>query len=130
MVDCLEIGVRRLKTADFSINRMETIAIGKKPDPARPLPDHEKLLTAISHSSRWRILRALCAGEGMTVTELAEDLGISVDMSSKHLKVLKDAGLIERKRNRLYRLTPAFQLAPGEPLLDFGHCVLRLDAAG
>jgi DNA-binding transcriptional ArsR family regulator len=109
---------------------METIAITKKADPAKPLPDHELLLTAISHSGRWRILRALCAGEGMTVTQLADDLGFSVDMSSKHLKVLKDAGLIERKRNRLYALTSAYQPVPGEPLLDLGHCVLRLDAAG
>ncbi|HUB86507.1 MAG TPA: metalloregulator ArsR/SmtB family transcription factor [Verrucomicrobiae bacterium] len=108
---------------------METIAIAKKPDPARPLPDYERLLNVISHSARWRILRALCTGEAMTVTQLADDLGISVDMSSKHLKVLKNAGLIERKRNRLYTLTAAYQLAPGEPLLDFGHCVLRLDAA-
>jgi DNA-binding transcriptional ArsR family regulator len=107
---------------------METIAIAKKADPARPLPDHELLLTAISHSGRWRILRALCTGQGMTVTEIADDLGLSMDMSSKHLKMLKDAGLIERKRNRLYYLNTAYQLAPGEPLLDFGHCVLRLDA--
>ena len=66
----------------------------------------------------------------MTVTQLADDLGFSVDMSSKHLKVLKDAGLNERKRNRLYTLTKAYQPVPGEPLLDLGHCVLRLDAAG
>jgi len=108
---------------------METIAITKKPDPAKPLPDYEKLLNVISHSARWKILRALCAGEGMTVTQLADDLGLSVDMSSKHLKVLKDAGLVERKRNRLYALNAVYQPAPGEPLLDFGHCVLRLDAA-
>jgi len=55
---------------------------------------------------------------------------LSVDMSSKHLKMLKDAGLVERKRNRLYVLTTAYQPVPGEPLLDLGHCVLRLDAAG
>lgn len=109
---------------------METIAITKKANPVRPLPNHEKLLTAISHSGRWRMLRALCTGEGMTVTQLAGDLGISVDMSSKHLKMLKDAGLVERKRNRLYILTAAYQPVPGEPLLDYGHCVLRLDAAG
>jgi DNA-binding transcriptional ArsR family regulator len=109
---------------------METIAITKQLDPARPLPDHELLLTAISHSGRWRMLRALCAGEGMTVTELAEVIGCSVDMSSKHLKMLNAAGLVVRKRNRLYTLTPAYKPVPGEPLLDFGHCVLRLDAAG
>jgi biotin operon repressor len=109
---------------------METLAISKKTDPARPLPDHELLLTAISHSGRWRMLRALCAGEAMSVTELAEVIGCSVDMSSKHLKTLKTAGLVVQKRNRLYAITPACQPVPGEPLLDYGHCVLRLDAAG
>jgi predicted transcriptional regulator len=108
---------------------METIAITKKADPARPLLDHEKLLTAISHSGRWRMLRALCAGEAMTVTELADVIGCSVDMSSKHLKVLKGAGLVVQKSNRLYKLAPTHQLVPGEPLLDYGHCILRLDAA-
>ena len=108
---------------------METIAITKKADPARPLPDHELLLTAISHSGRWRMLRALCAGEAMSVTELSEVVGCSVDMSSKHLKVLKAAGVVVQKRTRLYALTAAYQPVPGEPLLDFGHCVLRLDAA-
>jgi DNA-binding transcriptional ArsR family regulator len=109
---------------------METIAITKKADPARPLPDHELLLTAISHSGRWRMLRALCAGEAMSVTELAEAIGCSVDMSSKHLKVLKATGLVLQKRNRLYAITPEYQPVPGEPLLDYGHCILRLDAAG
>ena len=108
---------------------METITITKKADPARPLPDHELLLTAISHSGRWRMLRALCAGEAMSVTELAEVIGCSVDMSSKHLKVLKAAGMVLQKRNRLYASTRAPARAR-EPLLDYGHCILRLDAAG
>src|ERR1017187_5579377 len=94
---------------------METITITKKADPARPLPDHELLLTAISHSGRWRMLRALCAGEAMSVTELAEVIGCSVDMSSKHLKVLKAAGMVLQKRNRLYALQPAHQPVPANP---------------
>jgi predicted transcriptional regulator len=72
----------------------------------------------------------LSAGEAMTVTELSEVVGCSVDMSSKHLKILKAADLVIQKRNRLYAIHPAHQPVPGEPLLDYGHCVLRLDAAG
>jgi DNA-binding MarR family transcriptional regulator len=109
---------------------METITITKQVDPTKPLPDHALLLTAISHPARWRMLRALCTGEGMTVSELAEVAGCSVDMSSKNLKTLKAAGLVVRKRNRLYTLTPGYQPVPGEPLLDYGHYLLRLDAAG
>ncbi|MFM2293800.1 MAG: Helix-turn-helix domain [Verrucomicrobiota bacterium] len=109
---------------------METLAIAKKHDPARPLPDHGLMLTALGHTARWRMLRALSAGEAMSVTELSEVAGCSVDMSSKHLKSLKAAGLVLQKRNRCYAIPPAHQPVPGEPLLDYGHCVLRLDAAG
>jgi len=109
---------------------METLAITKKADPARPLPDHKLMLTALSHSARGLMLRALSAGEALSVTELSEVAGCSVDMSSKHLKVLKAAGLVLQKRNRLYAIQPAHQPVPGEPLLDYGHCILRLDAAG
>ncbi len=109
---------------------METIALSKKADPARPLPNHELLVAALSHFVRWRMLRALSAGEIMSVTELARVAGCSVDMSSKHLKILKAAGLVVQRPNRLYAIPPACQPVPGEPLLDYGHCVLRLDAVG
>lgn len=107
---------------------METIAISKKHDPIRPLPDHELMLTALSHSARWRMLRALSTGEVMSVTELAGVVGCSVDMSSKHLKTLKAAGLVVQKPSRCFAIPTAHQPVPGEPLLDYGHCVLRLDA--
>lgn len=109
---------------------METIVISKKHDPARPLPDHEQLLTAISHSARWRMLRALSAGEVMSVSQLAGVAGCSADMSGKHLRQLKAAGMVVQKPNRCYAIPPAHQPVPGEPLLDYGHCLLRLDAAG
>jgi biotin operon repressor len=109
---------------------METIVIPRKADPARPLPDHKLLVAALSHFVRWRMLRALSAGEIMSVTELARVAGCSVDMSSKHLKILKAAGLVVQRPNRLYAIPPGCQPVAGEPLLDYGHCVLRLDAAG
>ncbi len=109
---------------------METLNIPKKADPSRPLPDHARMASALSNPSRWKMLRALCAGEAMSVTELSEVVGCSVDMSSKHLKMLKAGGLVIQKRTRLYALAPFCQPVPGEPLLDYGYCVLRLDAAG
>ena len=107
---------------------METLVITKKADSARPLPDHGRLLTALSHPARWQMLRALSAGEVMSVSQLAGVAGCSVDMSSKHLKTLKAAGMVVQKPNRCYAIPPAHQPVPGEPLLDYGHCVLRLDA--
>jgi hypothetical protein len=33
-------------------------------------------------------------------------------------------------RGRLYQISPQHLTAPGERIVDFGHCLLRLDAAG
>jgi hypothetical protein len=38
-----------------------------------------------------------------------------------------DAGVVLQGRGKLYRLAPGFQPQPGQRVLDFGHCVLRLD---
>jgi DNA-binding transcriptional ArsR family regulator len=108
---------------------METLNIPKKPDGSRPLPDRELLLIAISHSTRWEMLKALSAGEALMVSELATIAGCSDDMAGKHLATLKRAGLVVQGRGRLYALPKQHQPVPGEPLVDFGHCVLRLDAA-
>ena len=108
---------------------METIAISKKIDPAMPLPDQKRMQTALLHPARWQILRALSTGEVLSVTQLAGAVGCTLDMSSKHLRVLKAAGMVVQKPNRCYAIPAAHQPAPGEPLLDYGHCVLRLDAA-
>lgn len=69
----------------------------------RPLPDHLKFFSAIHHPGRWQMLRALSAGEVMAVTEFSEVVGCSVDMSSKHLKMLKAVGLVIQKRNLALR---------------------------
>lgn len=37
-------------------------------------------------------------------------------------------GLVMQQASRCYAIPPAHQPVPGEPLLDYGHCVLRLDA--
>ena len=86
-------------------------------------------LAAIADPTRRQVFERLGAGP-LSVGEIAEGLPVSRPAVSQHLKVLKDAGLVERKRNRLYVLTSAYQPVPGEPLLDYGHCILRLDAAG
>jgi predicted transcriptional regulator len=108
---------------------METLNISKKHDSSRPLPGRELLLTALSHSVRWEMLKALSAGEPLMVSELATIAGCSADMAGKHLATLKRAGLVVQGRGRLYAIQKQYQPVPGEPLVDFGHCVLRLDAA-
>src|SRR6476646_9320468 len=62
------------------------------------------VFNAIAEPQRREILMLLRAGEG-PVTELAQELGISQPGASKHLRVLREVGLVrDRKagRQRLY----------------------------
>ena len=71
------------------------------------------VLDVIADPTRRRILDAVRDGE-RSVGELVERVGMHQPGVSRHLKVLRDAGLVEVRRNaqrRLYRLRP-------EPLMD------------
>jgi DNA-binding transcriptional ArsR family regulator len=68
----------------------------------------ETPFTAISSETRRTLLDALRAGE-LTVTELVVAAKVSQPAVSQHLKVLKEAGLVDERRVgrfRLYRLNP------------------------
>ena len=96
--------------------------------PAQHWPPLRPLLRALGDPLRWRILAELSTGEPLMVLEIAERLGRSADLVSKHLAVLRAAGVVESGRGRLYQIAKPYQPAPGERVLDFGHCVLRLAA--
>ncbi len=51
---------------------------------------------ALAHPTRRDLLRRLVEGEA-TVTELAEPYPVSLAAISKHLRVLEEAGLLERR---------------------------------
>jgi len=53
---------------------------------------------ALAHPTRREILARLARGEG-TVGELAEPFDVSRPAISKHLRVLEQAGLVERTRD-------------------------------
>jgi DNA-binding transcriptional ArsR family regulator len=59
---------------------------------------------ALADPTRRAILSRLAEGEA-TVTELAQPFPITIQAVSKHLRVLEDAGLIERTRTA--RLRPS-----------------------
>src|SRR5580658_8765156 len=73
-------------------------------------------LRAAAEGTRLRLL-ALCAGSELTVSELTEILGQSQPRVSRHLKLLCDAGLLDRFREGswvFYRISasgPASALA-------------------
>jgi DNA-binding transcriptional ArsR family regulator len=57
---------------------------------------------ALADPTRRAILARLAAGEA-TVMELAEPFPMSLPAVSKHLKVLREAGLVERGRQAQWR---------------------------
>ena len=94
----------------------------------QPLPDLKRTLQAIAQMSRWKMLKELTCGEPRLIAELATVGGCSYESGIKHLQVLQRAGLVERGRGGVYQLVRQFLPTPGQPLVDFGHCLLRLDA--
>lgn len=93
----------------------------------QPVIDFETLLTVISSSSRWTILRTLCDSEPLGATDIAGILKCAPSAASKHMRVLVNAGICVQGRGRLYRLAPHFQPPAGQKVMDFGYCLLRLD---
>ncbi len=53
-----------------------------------------RILSAMAHPTRLKIL-ALCAEREMTRRELRDTLGISKPLLLAHLKILRNAGLVE-----------------------------------
>jgi DNA-binding transcriptional ArsR family regulator len=72
------------------------------------VPAEFAVLEAIAEPTRRRILDAVRGGE-RSVGELVEKVGMHQPGVSRHLKVLRDAGLVEVRHDaqrRLYRLRP------------------------
>jgi DNA-binding transcriptional ArsR family regulator len=65
-------------------------------------PDLNATFAALSDPSRRAILARLASGE-VSVAELAEPFEMSLPAISKHLKVLRRAGLIARSREARWR---------------------------
>ena len=95
-------------------------------NPATPPVTLAGLSRALGDPNRWAILRELGKGEPLPVNLIARRIGISGDSASKHMAVIRKAGLAQPGLGRLYSLAPAFRPAPGATHIDFGHCMLRL----
>lgn len=67
------------------------------------------MFRAVADPTRRAALEALGGRRERPVTELADELGVSLPMLSRHLAVLRSAGLVTEQRSgrqRLYRLRP------------------------
>jgi ArsR family transcriptional regulator, arsenate/arsenite/antimonite-responsive transcriptional repressor len=58
-------------------------------------------LRALADPLRWRIVELL-AGEQLCVCHLTEELGVRQPLVSHHVRVLRDAGLVEGERFRYW----------------------------
>lgn len=64
------------------------------------------VLKAVAEANRWRIVELLSCEE-LCVCHIAEELAIAQPLVSHHLKVLRDAGLVDSEKHRqwtYYRL--------------------------
>ena len=62
----------------------------------------ESKLKALANNRRLRILHHLKKKHSVTVSALAKVLGISIEATSKHLSILKAAGIVRSKKRKLY----------------------------
>jgi DNA-binding transcriptional ArsR family regulator len=88
-------------------------------------------LKALAEETRLRILRLLLK-EQLSVTEISERLKVSPYNTSKHLRVMREAGLLEIEKHgqqRLYRVAAKLQseMSANKNILDLGCCTFRLD---
>jgi DNA-binding transcriptional ArsR family regulator len=85
-------------------------------------------LKALADRSRLRIVRTLL-DQALTVNDLSERLGISQYNVSKHLRILREAGLVEATKianRREYAIPSRYRSqTSGEPVLDLGNLVFR-----
>ncbi len=88
-------------------------------------------LRALGEETRLRMLRLLLDRQ-MSVGEIADNLGVTQYNVSRHLKVLREAGLLEIEKQgqqRLYRVPVGLRkcVPAAGSILDLGCCTFQLD---
>lgn len=91
-----------------------------------------EVLKALSDETRWRIVHILLEEEVANVTDLTVRLKVLQPTMSKHLKILREAGVVvsEKEGTTVWcRVTPEFRqrLRNGKQILDLGCCTFRFD---
>ena len=89
------------------------------------------MLKALADETRWRLVHELLA-HGATVNELTARLKATQYNVSKHLRILEQAGIVEKQKKGKHvrcEISPAFrqQLTRNHNVLDLGCCTFRFD---
>jgi DNA-binding transcriptional ArsR family regulator len=99
------------------------------PKQSKGLPPRA-LLTALVSVTRWKMLAEMATGDFFTVKDLASRVDDSKANVSKHLAVLRRAGVTKFGPGHLHQISDAYRLAPNAPReMDFGYLVARLPDA-
>ena len=90
-----------------------------------------RILKALADETRWRIVRELLQ-RTLTVTELTERVGATQYNVSKHLRVLREAGIVTTEKegkNLNCTVDPELKqkIARNKNQLDLGCCTFRFD---
>jgi DNA-binding transcriptional ArsR family regulator len=88
-------------------------------------------LKALGEETRLRILRLLFK-ERLGVNEISQRLKVSQYNVSKHLRIMREAGLLEAEKQGKQRLYSVIgdlkaQVTANNNILDLGCCTFRLD---
>jgi len=89
------------------------------------------MLKALADETRWRIVRELLR-QTLTVNEITERVEISQYNVSKHLRILREAGIVQARKQgkRVHcRVATSFlkRLSRSKNVLDLGCCTFRFD---
>jgi DNA-binding transcriptional ArsR family regulator len=89
------------------------------------------VLKALSEQTRMRIVRLLMK-QPLGVNDISERIGVSQYNTSKHLQILREAGLLEMEAQgklRIYSIQAelAERLASSKNVLELDCCTFRFD---
>jgi DNA-binding transcriptional ArsR family regulator len=93
--------------------------------------DCSDILKSLADRTRQRIVKALLTTD-LGVNELSERLGTTQYNTSKHLRILKSAGIVDVRaigQRREYFIATTFRrrIEKEGAILDFGCCTFRMD---
>jgi predicted transcriptional regulator len=94
--------------------------------------DPAKAFAALGNPLRWSIYQMLADGRAMSASEVAAVVKRDFDGVSKHLRVMRAAGVLASKRGEdrrleLYYIPETIRRADG--VADLGFCAIRLPVA-
>jgi len=106
------------------MNPMNQENVGAEVLPPVPL---KVLSLMLGSRHRLGMLREIAhSGDGLIVMELAERLRLPRSNAAKHLKVLRDNGLVVANRAKMHRIPPGRLISQEQAVIDYGSCLLRL----